>query len=111
MSSDTGALGGAVITDLTGFSDKAAMESEAHWFAAYHPLAMLGHLNDVDKHRYMQASWAAATVPTVIAGRDRPQHVLLCSPVLFRGWGIGNNIPIFGMIPNPDIVGGSIERY
>jgi hypothetical protein len=76
-------------------SGKAAL---ADLYAAWHPLAMLGQLNNVDKHRRLHASYAAAAlevrdyngnvVPTILGSRGHAFLYVRPGEIIRAAWPI-----------------------
>lgn len=98
----------ALIEMVQPFKDRAHAPgpAKADRYAAWHPLALLAHLNNIDKHRFMHVGFAAVApldvnrlgveVPAILA--DTGRYGLYRTP--------SRNVPSFG---EPVALDGSIE--
>lgn len=73
------------------------LESDPHGrpLFVWHPLAMLGHLNNLDKHRAIHTSFAAASV-TTIQPRGPARSFLLGTGRLGLGF-VAGTLPVWGL--------------
>jgi len=55
---------------------------------AWHPLAMLGKLNNVDKHNFIHVGYAAVAVPGAGADLTRIRPAFVGTPQVLRGIGV-----------------------
>lgn len=80
------------------------VDAERDIFVRYQPLAMLAHLNNVDKHRYLFAGFAAARGVSILYGPMKFTPVLFVTNRQYVGWSDRDTLPIVDTPPQPGLL-------